>query len=158
MLSVARAQAQSGTASAAWLRPHQPGGRLNSNVRHPCKGRAGVASRTTGPPALRPRSGHVRYARRATSDRGGRARPWAAASSSNDVSGRPWGGSQVSALDWRREPWLERGVVGLGKGRDALARFEAVNLELAQAAPEQMDELIERQAEVMAELEGGTGG
>ena len=77
-----------------------------------------------------------------------------------EVEGEHWirEGLKVGMLE--QEPRLddERDVLsnimdGVGEQRDALARFEAVNLALAQAAPEQMDELVERQAEVMAELE-----
>ena len=77
-----------------------------------------------------------------------------------DVEGDHWirDGLKVGMLE--QEPSLdeERDVLsnimdGVGEQRDVLARFEAVNLELAHASPEQMDELVERQSEVMAELE-----
>ena len=77
-----------------------------------------------------------------------------------EVEGEHWirDGLKVGMLE--QEPQLdeERDVLsnimdGVGEQRDALARFEAVNLALANAPPEQMDELVERQAEVMAELE-----
>jgi len=77
-----------------------------------------------------------------------------------DVEGEHWirEGLKVGMLE--QEPSLDddRDVLsnimdGVGEQRDALARFEAVNLALTQAAPEQMDELVERQTEVMAELE-----
>ena len=77
-----------------------------------------------------------------------------AAQGSNPGLARP----QPGLLLTRVEPHLGQDVLsnimdGVGEQRDALARFEAVNLALAQAAPEEMDELVERQAEVMAELE-----